>query len=74
MTQEDKVVLVKKVLDFILEKKNANDVIVESCGKSSGETIVNAFSYDERDNFLGMYKFVNEKTRESIANIIANNI
>lgn len=65
---------IKKLLAFISIKENANETFLSVIPKQSSETIVNACSYNENDNFLNMWGFVNEECKDSIAEYIAEKL
>ncbi len=67
MTKEE----IKKLLAFISVKDNANGVIDSALPKQASETIIRTFSYNEKDNFIDMWKFVNKEAQDSIADHIA---
>ena len=65
---------IKKLLAFISIKENANETFLSVIPKQSSETIVKACSYNESDNFLNMWGFVNEECKDSIAEYIAEKL
>ena len=64
---------IKKLLEFLNEKEKVSKLFIEAFGRS-GETIVRACSYNEEDNFLTMYKFLNYESRDKLAEYISNAI
>ena len=64
---------IRKLLEFISKKEEVSKLFIEALG-GSGETIVRAYSYSERDNFLHMYNFLNYESRDKLAECISNAI